>query len=119
MRGRATLIAVLVVGTAAAAGCSSSTASSPVTAKPSAATPTSSSTPTAGTGFFGKAQTVACNLDLDQVQTAVDAYMSLNGTGSITEDALVSAGLLRAPSTLHDIKADGSVVPAPGADCVS
>ena len=113
------MIAVLVVGAAAAAGCSSSTASSPATTKPAAATPTSSSTPTAGTGFFSKTQTVACSLDLDQVQTAVDAYISLNGTGAITEDALVSAGLLRAASTLHDIKADGAVVPAPGADCVS
>lgn len=75
-----------------------------------------------GRAAIGEAQRVACATDRRVVQTAVETYRILESatipaTGSGPdrhELTIVAAGYLTGPSSLHDVTADGWVVPADG-----
>jgi hypothetical protein len=59
----------------------------------------------------------ACTEERANIEKAVQNYTLLNPDAPITETAMVAAGILHAPSTLMDLSADGTVVPAPGTVC--
>jgi len=59
----------------------------------------------------------ACTEERANIEKAVQNYTLLNPDTPITETAMVAAGILHAPSTLMDLTADGTVVPAPGTVC--
>ena len=96
------------------AGCSSDAA--PAASSTSSIVATSAA-PAPGIGVFGVTQSAACETDLQLLETQVDAYLALNGGSEATEDDIVAQGLARAPSTLHDIGPDASIVPAAGSGC--
>jgi hypothetical protein len=88
-----------------------------------------------GGGFAGRAvaesaldmaATVSCALDRRVLATAVEAYAITSGSETISptgggadryERGLTRAGWLDAPSTMHDVTADGRIVPAPASRC--
>lgn len=86
---------------------------------PPAAVPTTPATtgPAAGSGGFDQTRSAACGTELTLLETALGAYEALNGSGPITEDDLVTAGIIRAESALYDIGAENAVVPAAGSNC--
>jgi hypothetical protein len=77
---------------------------------------------TLGRAAIAEAQRVACVTDQRVVQTAVETYRILESatipaTGSGPdrhERTIVAAGYMIEPSSLHDVTADGWVVPADG-----
>lgn len=106
---------VLVLGVA---GCSSNDRTSNDAASPSQSSPTSSPA-TVSTGVFGNTQSAACDTDLTLMETAVESYLVLNGGTEVTEAGLVEQGVVREPSTLHDIGPNATVVPSPTGGCAS
>lgn len=89
---------------------------------PPAAVPTTPATPAttgpaAGSGGFDQTRSATCGTELTLLETALGAYEALNGSGPITEDDLVTAGIIRAESALYDIGAENAVVPAAGSNC--
>lgn len=68
-------------------------------------------------GAPGQANAAACTLDRSTLESAVDLYATLNGAHPSSEDDLLTAQLIREPSTLHDIDPTGHVVAAPTSGC--
>jgi len=60
----------------------------------------------------------ACDLELQMLQTAADTFFALTGSLPTTEQELVDEGLLREPSELFDLTADGELVAVPAGPCV-
>ena len=69
-----------------------------------------------GTNAINQATELQCNDARRTLQQAIDNYEILEGKLPRDEAALVP-GYLVMQSTLMDIDADGSVVPAPGSGC--
>lgn len=84
-----------------------------------AISPATSIGATLTTGAFGSTHSAACDTDLTALETAVEAYLAINGGQDVTEAQLVQAGLLREESTLHDIGLHGSVIPSSTGGCAS
>ncbi len=59
----------------------------------------------------------ACALERRLVTTAVDTYLALTGAPPSSEQDLVDDGVLREPSELFDVTAEGDVVPDPAGPC--
>jgi hypothetical protein len=109
----------VVVAATVAAGCSSSAANPAPTGTPAAAGTSTTLNATDSSSFFAHTEAAACGTDLQTMETAVSAYLAINGGTDVTEAQLVTAGLLRTESTLHDIGPAGAVIPAPGGGCAS
>jgi general secretion pathway protein G len=63
-------------------------------------------------GLTERGQNSACESDRRVLEVAVETWYadeSLATSGTLSEAALVQAQLLRAPSSLYDVSADGSV----------
>lgn len=71
-------------------------------------------------GITDKGQKSACDADKKVLEVAVETFYANGGTGIATEDGLVLANLLRAPSDSFDIAADGiAVTPADPGPCLT
>lgn len=71
-------------------------------------------------GLTDRGQLSACESDRRVMEVAVETWFadeSLATSGTLSEAALVQAKLLREPSTLHDVVADGTVVPVANGVC--
>lgn len=70
-------------------------------------------------GISDRGQVNACKTDKGTVQTAQQAYYAKTTPGSYAPStaALVTAGLLAAPSTLYSTDGTGAVSPITGAGC--
>jgi hypothetical protein len=68
-------------------------------------------------GAPGDANVVACDLDRQTLQTAVETYELLNGALPTSQIELLDAQLLREASVRFDVDAQGAVVAAPGSPC--
>lgn len=71
-------------------------------------------------GLTDRGQASACESDRRVMEVAVETWFadeSLATSGALTETGLVSAKLLRDQSTLHNVQADGTVVPVDGGVC--
>jgi hypothetical protein len=119
-----TRLLVAAAALAAFAGCSSA----PDGSAPTADRPATSATAPAEIGDLGDAMEVAagapaeadagaCELERDVVESAIEMFAALTGAPPVSEDELVSEGMLVEPSTRFDLAADGTVVPAPGSPC--
>lgn len=63
-------------------------------------------------GIADRGQESACSSDKRVLEVAVETWFadeSLSTSGTLSEQALVDADLLRSLSTLYDVQADGSV----------
>ena len=69
---------------------------------------------TEGTGILGSSKSAACDLDQRELEAAVDVQAAMNGDQPVTEADLVTNGLIKAESVLHDI-GPGNVVTASAA----
>lgn len=68
-------------------------------------------------GAPGDAADVACTIDRQTIETAVEAYEVLNGTRPTTQQELMDAQMIRELSVSFEVDADGVVVPVPGSPC--
>lgn len=71
-------------------------------------------------GISDRGQQSACDSDRRVLEVAVETWFAddtLSASGTLSEQALVNADLLRAPSELHDVQADGSVLATDGGAC--
>ncbi len=71
-------------------------------------------------GVTDRGQESACASDKRVLEVAVETWFadeSLPTSGVLSEQALVNADLLRSPSTLFDVQADGSVVATANSAC--
>lgn len=68
-------------------------------------------------GALDDAAAVACTVDLQTLQSAVDTYEVLNGTLPTSQRELLDAQMIRELSVRFDVSAEGVVVPAPGSPC--
>ena len=68
-------------------------------------------------GAPARATEVACGLDRSTLEAAIELYEALHGSRPTGEDVLLGEGLLRELSELHDLTADGDVVPAADSGC--
>ncbi len=69
-------------------------------------------------GAPGEAGDVACDVDRQTLQTAVETYELLNGALATSQAELVEAQMIREPSVRFDIDPQGAIVPAPGSPCL-
>lgn len=112
--------AALGITTAACASEQASllpTASSNPAASAPAADTVAGAAPVTTAAAFAGAYQAACTLDSQTLELATDAYLAQYGGTEVTETELFTAHLLREESPLHDIAADGSIVPAPASPC--
>jgi prepilin-type N-terminal cleavage/methylation domain-containing protein len=73
-------------------------------------------------GITDKGQQSACDSDERVLEVAVETWFAdetAATSGTLSEQALVDADLLRAPSDLFDVAADGSVSATAGGPCVA
>ena len=71
-------------------------------------------------GITDKGQQSACESDKRVLEVAVETWFAdetAATSGTLSEQALVDADLLRAPSDLFDVLADGSVVATENGVC--
>ena len=71
-------------------------------------------------GITDRGQESACDSDQRVLEVAVETWFAdetLSTSGTLSEAALVTAELLRAPSDLFDVLADGSVVATENGVC--
>lgn len=77
-------------------------------------------------GFTAEAEDSGCRSDAYILSVAVESYFAQQNTGVIPaadtgpdgfEKTLVSAEFLRSPSTLHNLTADGRLVPVADSPC--
>lgn len=103
--------------------CGSDGSSSATTTAQAVATPPTVSIAgagiTEGSGVLGSSKSVACDLDLDQIQIAVDVQAAMTGDAPVLEADLVTAGLIREESLLHDIGPGNVVVASPAGGCTN
>ena len=71
---------------------------------------------TTSAAFAGAYQAI-CATDSQTLAIAVDSYFAQYGGTEIAESDLFSAHLIREESTMHDLTADGTIVPAPASPC--
>ena len=69
-------------------------------------------------GAPAQANAVACDVDRQTIEMAVDAFYATTGADPTSEHDLVDAGILQDVVLGWDLAADGSIVPAPGGACV-
>ncbi|MFM7871686.1 MAG: type II secretion system protein [Actinomycetota bacterium] len=72
-------------------------------------------------GITDKGQQSACESDKRVLEVAVETWFAdetAATSGTLSEAALVTANLLRAPSDLYNVAADGSVTAVAGRPCV-
>jgi hypothetical protein len=69
-----------------------------------------------GVTAMAQADVMACQADHVTLETAIEAFTTLNGAPPASEAELVG-DWLREPSTLWDLDAAGALVPAPGSGC--
>lgn len=69
-------------------------------------------------GAPAQANAVACDVDRQTIEMAVDAFYATTGADPTSEQDLVDAGILQDVVLGWDLAADGSIVPAPGGACV-
>ena len=65
-------------------------------------------------GVTDQGQTNACNADKKTLETAVEAYFANEGGITVTEGAIVTAGLLREQSANYNVSADGNTLTGTG-----
>lgn len=73
-------------------------------------------------GITDKGQQSACDSDKRVLEVAVETWFADDTAataGTLSEQALVDADLLRAPSELYNVSADGSVTATAGGPCVA
>jgi hypothetical protein len=68
-------------------------------------------------GAPGEADTAACTIDRQTLESAVETYELLNGSLPTTQQELLDAQFIRELSVRYDVTAEGAVVPAPGSPC--
>ena len=83
--------------------------------------------PTAGGGIAGAievaagaiddADDVACTVDRQTLEAAVQSYEILNGALPTSEQQLLDAQMIRELSVRFEISAEGAIVAAPGSPC--
>ena len=100
---------------------SSSSSSRSTTAVQAVATPPTVSIAgagiTEGTGLLGSSKSAACDLDLREIETALEIQVATIGDLPVAEADLVTAGLLREESVLHDIGPGNVVVASAAGGC--
>ncbi len=69
-------------------------------------------------GAPGEASDVACTIDRQTLESAVETYELLNGTLPTAQQELLDAQMIRELSVRYDVTADGTVVPATGSPCI-
>jgi hypothetical protein len=125
---RGLLVTVLLgCGLLVCVSCSTDTSSAPAPTAAAVATPplpatidvTTTIPVTISTAMFGHTEAAACATDRTLMETAVEAYLAINGGTEATEAQVVAQGLLREESPLHDIGAGATVIPSPAGGCVS
>jgi hypothetical protein len=125
---RSIQVVVTLVLTVAAAACGGGSSATP-------AAPTASSLPAmadtvvaqeigsigdaveVAAGAPTQANSAACDIERQTFELASDAYLALTGAPASTQQDLVDQGLLREPSLLLDVAADGTIIPAAGSPC--
>jgi len=70
-------------------------------------------------GITDNSQENSCNTDYRTMEVAVEAYFAQEGGSTVSEAALVSAGLLRAESDNSNVAADGTVTAEATSECVN
>ena len=76
-----------------------------------------SAAPVSTVAAFSGAYQAVCELDSKTLALAVESYLAQYGGTDVSETDLFTARFLRQESTMHDLTADGAIVPAPASPC--
>ncbi len=68
-------------------------------------------------GAPGEAETAACTIDRQTLESAVETYELLNGALPTSQQELLDTQMIREPSVRYEVSDDGVVVAAPGSPC--
>lgn len=83
---------------------------------------------TSVTGITDRGEDATCDADIHTLSNAAEAYFAKHGGDSIPPDGadpdayertLANDGLLREPSTLYDLDADGALLPSSTSRCAT
>lgn len=73
-------------------------------------------TPVTDQQIFDQVSAVACDTDRLTLETAIEAFVAMEGRPPTDEAELVGT-FLRAESPSFDVAPDGTLIPAPGSTC--